>query len=868
MVGSTDFFEINLHDGDGNVLLGIDDGNTGQKLVFDIVNTSDKTIYFNKVEGFVNLDEINIPKNFHFSLLFRPKTLLSSLINKITLGDQEIKDGWVLRFIKREEKASDKYDIFYIANSQGHLLLPGDRITFTLNNISAAPDGGARGTRVEIKYNNFIFSIPNVDQNKDNKNEAQTLNILSGNCLKNLNILNQRGKKQVPLYVGFIGSNTILNDGSENTLTLSIQLLPRLESSLAAKSLVVGNSSDSSKININSIKTLDINLKELTITQTKLLQSINFIKIGEKLSLFFNNQPLIKPLLEKLRLTFSDKSKNYSSNYENLKQFLVNPIIKPLFSPINQSFVDQIIDDFLRNFNQESLKGVSQDELIALLSLLKDLGLPYQNLTKLQGLNIIDKIVDNIERSLSSQEVPLKALDEAIKFTISFDVANGNEHWALVSKNDADTIRPEIAGGSPNPEKWIYGGLQKQGITPQWSFICTQGLNLGERSEILQLKISNIKTRLLAGYANLYVHYENIPGYWDGHITVPIHKGPLVYREYPNKNTPNYDPKANPPKFGCVGIGTDKPQAKLHVKKDSSLPLALSVEGDTAIEGNLLVNNGRLGIGTSTLNKEPLVIRARGTQEGLIAFEDPNGNKKWHIEQNFNGNTPGLNFVETGVKDFRLFIKAGGNVGIGTSNPQMKLEVNGDISVGSPNPDTTTKLNSYGSKLHFLGANDNSDPVWIARYNYNSDKTSLRINLSDNGNADQDRLEVGYTAWENSTWNSNFYINSNGSYHSSDITLKKDINTVANSVLLVQQLRGVDFLWKHQKTDRGDIKKTLGLIAQEVEAVIPEIVDTNEDGLKFINYNGLIPVCIEAIKEQQNQINQLQQKLNDLTFFA
>ncbi|MFM7437994.1 MAG: hypothetical protein ACKO2V_05235, partial [Snowella sp.] len=334
MVGSTDFFEINLHDGDGNVLLGIDEGNTGQKLVFDIVNTSGKTIYFNKVEGFVNLDEINIPQNSHFSLLFRPKTLLSSSINKITLGDQEIKDGWVLRFIKikREEKASDKYDIFYIANSQGHSLLPGNRITLTLNNISAAPDGGARGTRVEIKYNNFIFSTANIDQNKDNKNADQILNILSGNCLKNLNILNQRGKKQVPLYVGFIGSNTILNDGSENTLTLSIQVLPQMGAEL------------------------------------------NFVSISED--------------------DFKNISVNLKSQILKEKGILINDeVLKEIKGEI------KVIQSEKQDASSLSLVGVSQNS----------------------------------------------NLDEAVKFTISFDVATAenqqplNDHWALISQNDADS---------------------------------------------------------------------------------------------------------------------------------------------------------------------------------------------------------------------------------------------------------------------------------------------------------------------------------------------------------------------------------------------------------------------------------------------
>ena len=50
----------------------------------------------------------------------------------------------------------------------------------------------------------------------------------------------------------------------------------------------------------------------------------------------------------------------------------------------------------------------------------------------------------------------------------------------------------------------------------------------------------------------------------------------------------------------------------------------------------------------------------------------------------------------------------------------------------------------------------------------------------------------------------------------------------------------------------------LGLIAQEVETVVPEVVDTSDDGYKSINYDNLTGLLIEAIKEQQRQIEALQ----------
>jgi hypothetical protein len=95
--------------------------------------------------------------------------------------------------------------------------------------------------------------------------------------------------------------------------------------------------------------------------------------------------------------------------------------------------------------------------------------------------------------------------------------------------------------------------------------------------------------------------------------------------------------------------------------------------GKTAFMG------GNIGIGTSS-PRNRLGIRAMGPSEELISFEDSSGATKWHINQNLAGNNPGLNFVETGVEDGRLFIKRGGNVGIGTTNPVQTLDVKGRIA--------------------------------------------------------------------------------------------------------------------------------------------------------------------------------------------
>ena len=90
----------------------------------------------------------------------------------------------------------------------------------------------------------------------------------------------------------------------------------------------------------------------------------------------------------------------------------------------------------------------------------------------------------------------------------------------------------------------------------------------------------------------------------------------------------------------------------------------------------------------------------------------------------------------------------------------------------------------------------------------------------------------------------------------SDRNKKTNIRPIENSVALVQRLQGVRFDWIENN------KPSLGLIAQEVEEVIPELVETGADGTKTLSYGNIIGVLIEAIKEQQIRIEELENKLN------
>ena len=90
----------------------------------------------------------------------------------------------------------------------------------------------------------------------------------------------------------------------------------------------------------------------------------------------------------------------------------------------------------------------------------------------------------------------------------------------------------------------------------------------------------------------------------------------------------------------------------------------------------------------------------------------------------------------------------------------------------------------------------------------------------------------------------------------SDKRLKKNIKTIKTPLNTIQELRGVTFQWKKSGKD------SIGVIAQEVEEIIPQVVETDGNGNKTVSYGSMVGLLIEAIKEQQEQINELKRIIN------
>jgi hypothetical protein len=199
---------------------------------------------------------------------------------------------------------------------------------------------------------------------------------------------------------------------------------------------------------------------------------------------------------------------------------------------------------------------------------------------------------------------------------------------------------------------------------------------------------------------------------------------------------------------------------------------------------------------------------------------------------------PAFTFVEdldTGmfrVDDSQLgFSVSGNNVLTLVSGSEQALDVNGNIRLSGDN----RSIGTYSNHHLFLKTNNTTKMIIASDGNVGIGMApATEHKLVVNGS-------VGATAFE----------------YTSDINYKKDVKALDNSLSKILSLRGVDFVWKEND------QKSIGLIAQELEEVFPELV-SGSDGSKRVNYGVLVAPLIEAIKEQQEIINDLQLRLDRL----
>ncbi len=284
-------------------------------------------------------------------------------------------------------------------------------------------------------------------------------------------------------------------------------------------------------------------------------------------------------------------------------------------------------------------------------------------------------------------------------------------------------------------------------------------------------------------------------------------------------------------KGGNPAIGTDLSGIKIGDVGGNSMTNYFYTDFEGA--GTFSFMNGKVGIGTTNPTTAKLVISGTSAQLGLdLSSTDQYAdmrvirNSLSSIDRNMylgyaGGPASGIILYSNDIPTMSLF---NSKVGIGVSSePIARLEIQ---QVG----------NAVGAWFQ----NASSGPATLY----------LRNTGSGYGIFSEAPQNGGNSSWVNS----------------SDARLKRNIEPLKNALQNVLRMRGVSFDWRHDVEAKKNLptKHQIGVIAQEVQEIYPEVVATDPDGYLAVGYSNLVPVLIEAIKEQQLIIDNLKSQTDDL----
>lgn len=413
-----------LLDDDGLAVLVITDDPAEQHAHLEITNTSGADLLFDPPPA----GSTATPDLYHFELLFRPSVLATVSVAQMRMAPQ---DGWSATAPQRQPDGTVS---MYLLCTGAPALGPGAPVRLLLTQIGADGTGGARGTQVELRMRGLRYADGTP---------------LSDTRLIHVDLANQRGKKNIPLHVGFVGCHSVLNDGrTPNTLT----------------------------VRITNVSTSDLPLN------------------GEKSS-----------------------------------------------APTT----------FILSFDTGESWGLATPDALAACAL---------------------DAIDGGQLAEADWTVfPGRQLGTGLA-------------WTLTHKKDAAVLGP---------------------------------------GQVIQLRIDNLVSALPSGDSNLYLRYENIPGYWDGQFVCTVEKGPI-----------HYDDRGN------VGIGTTAPARALQIGADDAGGVGLEPSG----------------------------------RDAYLRFGDKTG-RKLRIARSREAAGGALNAGTTGSL---VTVQDTGEVGVGTDQPNAQLTVQAD----------------------------------------------------------------------------------------------------------------------------------------------------------------------------------------------
>lgn len=276
-----------------------------------------------------------------------------------------------------------------------------------------------------------------------------------------------------------------------------------------------------------------------------------------------------------------------------------------------------------------------------------------------------------------------------------------------------------------------------------------------------------------------------------------------------------------------VGIGTTSPNAMLHVTDSIQVDGGNTFGVDNAGH-QIYMSSGGSGLGGEF---------STGYARNLIKSD---GNATIHIGDNTAlisrilldaGSSGVAGYISLQTKQAeRVRVNGDGNVGIGETSIDARLHIT-TASAGLVNQ----KFESAGFAAWRIGVPASSTSFVFDNANDNLSSAKLSIDASGNLTAAGD-----VTAY-------------------SDARLKENVETLPNALESVKAMRGVTY------NKIGEEKQSIGVIAQEVQAVLPQLVSEHKDEMLSVAYGNITAVLIEAIKEQQEQIDELKAIINGLT---
>jgi hypothetical protein len=276
--------------------------------------------------------------------------------------------------------------------------------------------------------------------------------------------------------------------------------------------------------------------------------------------------------------------------------------------------------------------------------------------------------------------------------------------------------------------------------------------------------------------------------------------------------------------------------------------------------GDLTVS-GNVGVGTTSPGQ--MLELYKDNADVAIRFHDP-GTAVFTMGTDYSDVQKFKINRGAGVGDNPDFVMDvnNGNVGIGTASPGAKLEVAGNLLVKTANPivdlfDTAGIVDAR--RFYFYNTGGFVYGRWVN--DDNSANVATNIAFKKNGSvAIGGSNPSGYKLYVNGT------AYSTGGWSSSDERFKENIEPIQSPLRKVIDLKGISFTWKTEEyKDKGfPDGRHYGVIAQEAEKVLPEVVKEDLDGEKAVAYAEIIPVLIEAVKEQQMQIETLKTEISRL----